>query len=224
MIASSASELGQCVQRALAGRDEQEQDLLLGERLELVDPVGRRVRDPVDAAVLRPGRDARQVVGERVPVVRRHRQARAPARRRAPRRRRRTAAPSPGCPRTPRGALGPGRKPAAVALGAARPQTAAIRTTISPTARPVRVTRRNGESAVVSSVVSATTATYAASSVEARGRRSAAAHVSPVAARTTSRAAAIAMSDAPKLPATRAQLSRGRSRLEPDAEAASRAP
>ena len=51
-----------------AGRGEEEQELLLGERLELVHARRRRVRDPEEAAVLRPGRGARQVVGERVLV------------------------------------------------------------------------------------------------------------------------------------------------------------
>ena len=65
--------LRQRVEHRRARGREQEEDLLLGERLELVDPVGRRVRHPEVAAVLHPRGDARQVVGERVVVVRRHR-------------------------------------------------------------------------------------------------------------------------------------------------------
>ena len=64
--------LGNGEQPARPERREQEEDLLLGERLEHVHPVGRRVRDPDVAAVLRPGPARGQVVGERVPVVRRH--------------------------------------------------------------------------------------------------------------------------------------------------------
>ena len=63
--------LRHCVEAARAGCCEQEVDLLLGERLELVDPVGGSVGDPVDPAVVVPGCDSREVVGERVPVVRR---------------------------------------------------------------------------------------------------------------------------------------------------------
>src|SRR5581483_5103135 len=65
-------ELRQRKEGTASGCDEQEQDLLLRERLELVVAAARRVRDPVDAAVLLPRRRARQVIGERVPVVRRH--------------------------------------------------------------------------------------------------------------------------------------------------------
>ena len=62
------------VEDAAPGGDEEEQDLLFGERLELVHPCGRRVRDPVDPTLLLPGCGTREVVGEGVVVVRRDRQ------------------------------------------------------------------------------------------------------------------------------------------------------
>ena len=150
--------LRQRVERRRPRGREQEEDLLLGERLELVDPVGRSVRHPEVAAVLHPRRDAREVVGERVVVVRRHRERQHQLVDEHHARRRPGRAPSPAARAPPNGGAGRRERESPDARARPRPPTAATSASPSTSASPPRWTSRVGESTSTPPTVSVTSA------------------------------------------------------------------
>src|SRR5437588_1147708 len=136
-------------------------------RREDVQPLGVRPRQVADRAVLVPGRRARQVVGHRVPVVRRSDEARKSSKS-SVRPTTRPSVRSSGC----RASI---RRSSAGRLGSGRPRRCQTRRTTAPTRAspatyPGAATAWKGERASVRPTTSAAARRYAASSDAASPR------------------------------------------------------